>query len=102
MREEHKNLLAVFGQLCGILILIVVNLIFDGWVLKTLWTWFLVPLFPVRALLISEAIGVALVAALLTHQFSKQEEGDFGKRLAWSMTAPALFLFTGWCVHLCQ
>ena len=42
--------------------------IFSGYVLSTLWSWFVAPTFDVAALNIPSAIGVMLVARYVTQQ----------------------------------
>jgi len=90
----------------------VVSTIVFGFVLMTLWAWFVVPAFNLPELTIVSAIGLGLIVAFTTHQNKKEdfysddnsaESGslektfkDFGIRLF----IHGFFLFFGFIVHL--
>lgn len=62
----------VFFVIWGIL-----SAILDGWVLKTLWNWFMVTTFGLVELRIASALGIALVIRYLTGAYGNQNiEGD--------------------------
>jgi hypothetical protein len=95
-----KELWAAFGQAVAWVALIVGNLVLDGWVLKTLWGWFVVPRFSLAPLNITSAIGLSLVIGLVTYQYNGHDSSK--ERVAWSVAMPVLLLVVGWCVHLFQ
>lgn len=98
--------LAVFGGIVGIGLLMVFSSIFNGYALSVLWGWFIVPTFGAPALGIVPAIGVAMVVNYLTYQTHncKKEKKSFGEQLAegtmMAILKPSLALFFGWIVHL--
>jgi len=48
--------------------IMVVSCLLRGWVLSILWRWFMVPTLGLPALSVPQAIGIALVVGMLTHQ----------------------------------
>lgn len=77
-----------------------------GWVLGTLWAWFIVPVFHLPALRIPYAIGLSLLVGMLTHQTSDCEEKKrttsehLWRVLAVSFVGPLMILGIGWLVRL--
>lgn len=74
-----------------------VGLTWSGYVLSVLWGWFMVPVFHAPALRIPYAIGIAFIAAMLTHQIRK-EDPDTATSVIHSIVSPAFFLLFGWIV----
>lgn len=55
----------------------VLSTLSDGWILKTLWNWFVVPTYGLAIFTIAPAIGTALVVRYLTGAYNSQHlEGD--------------------------
>ncbi len=80
----------------------------DGFVLKTMWVWFVVGTFNVPALTLSIAMGLTCVATLLFWQknynaveYQEGEEHYFGKfAQVFSRTIAVLFIFgLGAAIH---
>jgi len=76
-------------------------LVFDGYVLMRLWSWFVVPILHAPELPLPVAIGVGLIAAHLTHQTSMVRNEDDWKfplqKLAESaVLKPGMLLLLGW------
>ena len=82
MEKTENQVLACLGAFALLAFTVIFVPIYGGWVLSILWGWFMVPLFGLPALSIPAAIGVSLVAALLTHQYrdDKKDEDDKTKR----------------------
>ncbi len=53
--------------------------IYSGWILKTLWTWFVVPTFGLPGLSIASAIGLGLVVRWLTYVYHSESEEERSK-----------------------
>lgn len=86
----------VLGLLAGLAV-------FEGFALKTLWAWFVVPTFGLPELSIPVAIGIALIVSLLAHQQtvkfgSGNELEDAAKSLGYGYFAVGFSLFAGWLV----
>jgi len=86
---------------------IVLSVIFSGYVLSILWSWFVSPVFGLVELSISEAIGVALVVSFLAKDYpeeDKKEEKSFneimGRLFITTIFRPAFALFAGWIITL--
>lgn len=99
----------VFG--CLVLILsIPFAMVVDGWALKILWAWFVVPVFHLPYLTIGQAIGLACVVGLMWHKpkteckcKDKEEESAVGiiaKTLGEMFGAPLISLLFGWFVKV--
>lgn len=78
--------------------------ILRGYALSKLWLWFIVSSFGVVPLGIAQSVGIALVAAFLTHQPDTYEDKDksaterfFGAVIT-TFLVPALTLLVGWVV----
>ena len=74
-RKEDKPSLAtlaltltlmVVAAIPILLILLVPVVLLNGWMLKTMWGWFIVPTFGLKVLSIGQALGVSMVASLFT------------------------------------
>lgn len=77
--------------------------IYEGFILKTMWAWFIVPTFGLPALSIPVAIGICLIMAFLTHQIPPKSEP--GREMQDSLTRmfngfllSTVIFFVGWVV----
>jgi len=97
--------LAVLGAIVGVPLLIALSAIFNGYVLKVLWGWFIIPIFHLPQLSIPSAIGIALVVGYLTKQTNdcKEKERTGGERISRAILEavlrPSFALFFGWIVQ---
>lgn len=89
----------------GVCVSWILTSIFNGWVLKTLWAWFMVTTFEIPALSIPAAIGMALVVRFLTWQPTKTDASkkplanfaeEYIKGVLTCFTVGLLSLFVGW------
>ena len=82
----------------------VAGVIWSGYALTILWAWFIVPTFSLAPLTLPAAIGFAIVAAYLTHQYMPKTKQDGSKldetlrALAHTAFKPAFALVAGWIV----
>jgi len=100
---KDKNLL--FLGCVGLVALLVIMPIVNGFVLVKLWGWFIVDTFGVVGLTIPHAIGVALIVNLLTMDLRNSNSGDEEKskaigQLVGRLLAPFLTLLLGYVVYL--
>ena len=98
--------LAIIGGTVGIVAVMVGSALWRGYVLSTLWGWFVVPLFGLPKLAIAPAIGLSLVVGFLTYQTPpdveerKRDGVDKWVRIVvLAALLPALSLGMGWIVH---
>ena len=61
--------LSFLGFLMSLPILIVGSVIMNGWVLRYLWGWFVVPIFHLPNLTVPEAMGLAMVVGFMTKSY---------------------------------
>lgn len=52
----------------GVIVLVVLGTIFNGYALSILWAWFIAPTFHLPELSVTQAIGIAIVVNYLTHR----------------------------------
>ncbi len=98
----------MFLIIVGIVAVMVVSSIINGFVLSTLWSWFVVPTFGLPELSIAAAIGISLIIRTLTYQDksneTKKEDETFSEKIipaiGVAIFAPLLTLFFGWVIHL--
>ena len=99
-----KPIAYIIGGILAYAIFIVPSIVLGGYVLATLWAWFVVALFNAPALTIAEAIGLHLIIGFMAHQYQllAPEEDDLKKKLAhialYLYARPLLALLTGWVV----
>lgn len=90
---------ALFGML-----FIVPLVAWRGYVLSVLWAWFAVPTFGLPVLSVTQAIGVAIVVAMLTHQGSTEKHSEEVQSTSWTFAIlqgfldPLFALIMGWIV----
>lgn len=89
---------------CVTIILVgVVGVVYGGWVVSVLWSWFVVPLFAVPALSVAQAIGLSIVIAVFTHQVQESETDGLwdaiGKSIGAALVTPTMYLAMGWIVQ---
>ncbi len=75
-----------------------------GYVLSYLWAWFVVPAFGLPAISVLQALGLALLVGMTTHEIPNEKENNdniessWGYVLAAAFLNPALALAMGWVV----
>ena len=92
-----------------VLAIVAASTLLSGFVLATLWAWFIVPTLKVGALTTLQAAGIALVARFLTFKIDTQELMNEKSEDKWKGPAtqvavlfvyPLLALFSGWIIHM--
>ena len=83
--------------------------LWSGFVLATLWAWFIVPTFGLTALTSIQSIGIVIIARFMTYQIDvkeliSEEDNDTQVKkgialLAFTFLYPLLVLTLGWVVH---
>lgn len=100
----------VVAGLVGVFLLVggfvVVSTLLNGYVLSVLWRWFMVPTLGLPALSIPQAIGIALVVGMLTHQSSQHYPENKDEKTSTKVARaiepvlnPLIVLLIGWVVH---
>lgn len=85
--------------------IMVMSCLLRGWVLSILWRWFMVPTLGLPALSVLQAIGIALVVGMLTHQSQHYPENKDEKtstkvvRVSEPFLTPFVTLLIGWIVR---
>jgi hypothetical protein len=86
-------------------VMVIPATLYGGWVLQTLWGWFVVPTFHFAPLTIWTAIGLRLILTLTTHQMRETKPENtkgvarvFGECISAAFAWPSLLLFIGWMV----
>lgn len=81
--------------------IIIVGAVVKGFVLSTMWGWFIVPL-GVPDIGIAWAIGITGVVGLLTYDATLNRDSNEGLGYAFggAVVVPLVTLFFGWIVHL--
>ena len=99
-----KPLAYLIGFVLAFTIVAVPSILLNGYVLATLWQWFIVAMFNAPALTIAQAIGISTVCSLLTYQYHPlaPEETNVKKKLAYFALhlygRPLFTLAFGWVV----
>ena len=98
--KDANNLLNLLDFLGG-LILLPFAIALRGYVLSWLWLWFLVPIFELNALTVSQAVVVAFVSQMLigrlpTRKIPDEEKIGAVASFVQSAILHGLFLGIGW------
>ncbi len=103
MSKLTDSLLKLLGGFVFFVAVVVLGSITNGFVLKSLWAWFIVPVFTLPVLSIVQAIGVAYVVRVLVQ--SKKYGAEKTEKPWQGLTVnifvlPLIFLLFGWVLHL--
>jgi len=94
-------MLELIGTMLAFLYIYLVS-IWEGWILKVLWGWYIVPQFNLKPLTVYEAIGISLIAGVI--QFKRYRKSNDTihelKNLGFQFLSPFLSLIFGWIIHL--
>lgn len=94
-------LLAIIGGVVLVGGSVTLAAIVNGFVLSTLWGWFIVPTFlGAPELGIVPAIGISLVVNYMTSHYTGKDDRSIGAQFTYMVMYPALALLIGWIVHL--
>lgn len=81
----------------------VMRFLLHGFVLKTLWNWFVVPQFHLPSLGISAAIGISLILSLVVYRAEVPTDETVSERWTRLVGNEIFFtimaLLTGWITH---
>lgn len=95
----------IFLSVFGVFGLMVLSAVWKGFVLSVMWGWFVVPYFQLPPLTIPLAIGISMIASMLTwHRTGSEAQNDksaseqFTTAAALSLFLPAFMLLSGWIV----
>ena len=101
MRDER------FIALPASLVVMIVGIVANGIVLTALWGWFIMPIFGLPVLTVTQAIGFSMVVGFLTYQHIESETAPsksfaevMVKNLAIAVGRPGMTLLFGWFVQL--
>jgi len=94
--DDDKKAAGV-ALLLSLPVIVVVSTVLNGWALRKLWGWFIVPL-GVPPLTMVGAIGFAMVVYFLTyHSQPKRDEGEpWWHPLAKMLLRPLFAVASGW------
>lgn len=90
MKKEDSFLLIV--------VVLIVSILIRATVLQILWTWYIMPVFNSFYLPLSAAIGIELIAALITG--SKSTDRGIEEILMTNIGVPLMILILGGLFHL--
>lgn len=79
--------------------LVLINVLLNGFALKILWGWFIVPTFNVPGLSIPAALGFSVIVSLLTKQYLEDKRSPRDK-IIYHFSVPVFGLAIGWTFHL--
>ncbi len=93
------------GKFTTVLFIMVISPIIKGFVMKTLWAWFVVPIFEVNPLRMIEAIGLMFFINYIKHKRSKDLDNsdvwvDLAKTLISLIVTAVFALLSGWITQM--
>lgn len=100
-------LLAIFGFIPALFLVLGISSILNGWVLSILWGWFISPVFGIPAITVGQAIGLAMVVSYLTYQHTENNASKKDEKTSYYvglivalLLRPLVTLGIGYIVHL--
>lgn len=96
-------MMKTIGILTTSLAVMIIALLWRGFVFAKLWAWFIVPVFALPGLTIGTAIGVAAVVSFLTAKVDVKEKEKqtleyFYQSVVVALVHPATCLLFGWII----
>lgn len=91
--------MALIGIMVLLALLMVVESLIRGFVLATLWSWFVVPIGGPE-ISIPIAIGISIIVGMLTNHGAKVEEKELGSAIGGAIVGPFVVLGIAWVVTL--
>lgn len=84
----------------GFILILIMSVMWSGYILSILWSWFMVPIFGLPELSVPAAIGVAIVFGYFTRgiKMSAESRKDWAETISTAFLTPLVFLFMGWIV----
>ena len=98
MKPKDEAAVGVLG-IIGLIAVIPLSSIFNGWVLSVIWGWFVSPLFHLPEPRIPFAIGISVITGLLTRSSCKKSDDHWSVAIISSFTVPASYLLMAWIVR---
>lgn len=94
-----------FGKFVTVILVMILTPIIRGFVLMTLWAWFVAPTFSLPNLSLAIAVGIMFLWTFLTVKMTKKEEGeDYWKSVlngvVFTVLGGVVTLGAGWIVTL--
>lgn len=94
-----------FGYFMAMVLILVLGMLWAGYVLSILWAWFMVPAFGLPAISIPLALGIALIVSYLTREITTDRtDKPYAEMLAFKAVIatlkPFFALITGWIIRL--
>lgn len=83
-------------------IVFVASLLLDGLAMMLLWRWFVASTFGFPAITFTTAMGLSIMASLLTHHYIPTSRKQKEEALAVSILVPLLAIVIGWSVKQWQ
>jgi hypothetical protein len=103
--KTNNDFAGCIGTIVLIILAILTGVITYGWALSVLWEWFIVPIFGLSSISITEAMGIALIIGFLSKQMpSDTKEKDkslvelFGSYLGSTIFYPFFVVVLGWLI----
>ena len=96
LSTDDKGLFSCIGLVVGAIVLLVVGALLDGYVMLTMWDWFIVPL-GVTSIALPHAIGISLFTNFFKGRSAKDED-TLAVQVGKIILAPLLLLSFGWIV----
>lgn len=90
----------------GILGLVSIIVIWQGWVFATLWGWFIVPALNVKPISIAIGVGLIAITTMFYRPFPKEDYEDKSMKAIWGNLIGKIIgvnvipLFIGWLAKL--
>lgn len=75
-----------------------IGITLHGFVLKILWLWFVVSTFNLPPISVPQALGISLIAALMTHQ--ARERLETVQEFTWVFIQPVFAIVIGFVLKL--
>jgi len=104
--EILGSLIAIFGIALSVICITTLLIVIQGWVISTLWGWFIVPTFGLPELTIPIAMGIAMILSITNPRSAKiiksikekKEKAEMIEEITVPLIRPFLVVFVGYII----
>ena len=98
---KQNDVLGCIGLIVLTLAVSVLGIVLNAWALKTLWGWFVAPIFGIFSLRIIEAMGLSCILTFVISRAtydSTKDDPDWYKAIAYTIIHPVFAVCLGWAI----
>lgn len=100
--NSEDSLVKAIGGCAVIIIVLIFSFvltIYQGVIITSMWSWFIMPTFHVQDISIAMACGLSVFISLFRHSSKKVSSEDAMASCVTALLTPSLLWFVAWVIH---